>query len=314
MSGKESDAPAGVRQVEVPSRLRSVKKAVPRPAKAVARGSTRVVGRGSSRWRTDPDFLIIGTKRGGTTSLWNYLVGHPDVMPMFPASQELKSPHYFDIHYSKGRSWYRSFFPTRRRRESHHRRTGRRAVAGEASPYYMFHPLAPARMASDLPEARLIISLRNPVDRIWSHYHERVAGRTETLAFEGALSAEKTRLDGEEQRIVARAPHYYSFHHDLSSYLARGMYDRQLKRLYDLFPQDRLLVLRAEDFYADPQGQVDVVCRFLGLPETDLADPAQYNRLPRATIPEEVRARLEDYYRPSVLATERILGRELRWF
>lgn len=291
-----------------------MKKAVPQPAKAVVRGLTRAVGRVSSRRRTDPDFLIIGTKRGGTTSLWNYLVGHPDVIPMFPASQEIKSPHYFDIHYSKSRSWYRSFFPTYRQRENHRRWTGRRPVTGEASPYYMFHPLAPVRIASDLPEVRLIVSLRNPVDRIWSHYHERVAGKTEILSFERALAAEDARLEGEEQRIVAKAPHYYSFHHDLSSYLARGLYDQQLKRLYDLFPQDRLLILRAEDFYADPQGQVNEVCRFLDLPSTDLVDPAHYNRLPRASIPDELRARLEEYYRPSVRATEQLLGRELRWF
>lgn len=314
MSDGERQAPSGVRQVEVPSALRNVKKVIPRPAKSVVRVAARTVGRATSRLRTDPDFLIIGTKRGGTTSLWNYLIEHPDVLPMFPRAQEIKSPHYFDIHYERGRAWYRSFFPTQRARQGHQYRTGRQALAGEASPYYMFHPLAPARIASDLPNVRLIVSLRNPVDRIWSHYHERVAGRTERLSFEAALASEKSRLEGEEERIVAEAPHYYSWHHDLSTYLARGRYDEQLTRLFQFFPQEKLLILRAEDFYADPQGEVATVSRFLGLSETPLANAAQYNKLPRSDMPRDVRARLEDYYRSSVGATERLLGRQLDWF
>lgn len=314
MSDGEQRAPSGVRQVEVPSVLRNLKKAVPRPAKAAVRRSARAVGRATSHLRTDPDFLIIGTKRGGTTSLWNYLVEHPDVLPMFPSAQEIKSPHYFDIHYDKGREWYRSFFPTQRARQNHAQRTGRPALAGEASPYYMFHPLAPARIAADLPGVRLIVSLRNPVDRIWSHYHERVAGRTEELSFEAALASERSRLEGEVERIVAEAPHYYSWHHDLSTYLARGLYDEQLGRLLELFPRDAVLILRAEDFYADPQGEVNTVSHFLGLRESELARAAQYNKLPRSDMPREIRDRLEDYYRPSVAATERLLGRRLDWF
>ncbi|WP_299444473.1 sulfotransferase domain-containing protein [uncultured Phycicoccus sp.] len=307
-------APQGVRQLEVPSRLRHLKKKVPLPVKAVARHATRGVGLATASRRTEPDFLVVGTKRGGTTSLWNYLVAHPDVLPMFPASREIKSPHYFDIHYDRGPRWYRSHFPTARERERHEEQTGRRALTGEASPYYMFHPLAPQRIAADLPAVKLVVSLRNPVDRIWSHYHERVAGHTESLSFDEAIDAEPARLAGEAARIVAEAPHYYSRHHDLSSYLARGHYDEQLQVLMGLFPPERLLVLRAEDFYADPAGEVAKVCEHLGLAVHGAEEFPQYNKLPRSSLPEQTRARLEEYYRPHVRATEELLGRSLDWF
>ncbi|NHA66587.1 sulfotransferase family protein [Phycicoccus flavus] len=306
--------PKDVRQLEVPSTLRALKKRVPKPVKDLARHTTRAAGLATAARRTDPDFLVVGTKRGGTTSLWNYLVEHPDVLPMFPASQEIKSPHYFDIHYDRGRRWYRSHFPTEAERDRHERRTGNRALAGEASPYYMFHPLAPQRIAADLPSVRLVVSLRNPVDRIWSHYHERVAGQTETLSFDDALEAETGRLMGEAERIVADSPSYYSHHHDLSSYLARGRYDEQLAVLLDLFPPERLLVLRAEDFYADPAAELAKVCDHLGLRLHGAEAFPQYNKLPRSSLPEDTRARLEEYYRPHVRATEELLGRSLDWF
>jgi hypothetical protein len=306
-------APPGVRQLEVPSRLRAAKKRIPAPVKALARATTRGYGVATSPLRTDPDFLIVGTKRGGTTSLWNALVAHPDVLAMFPATQEIKSPHYFDIHYDKGRAWYRSHFATRRQRERHERRTGRTAVTGEASPYYMFHPLAPERIAHDLPAVRVVMSLRNPVERIWSHYHERVAGRTETLSFKAALEAEQDRLSGEEERIRAEAPGYYSFHHDLSSYLARGRYAEHVRRVIEVIPAERLLILRAEDFYADSAGELRRLFAFLGISEHAVQAP-HYNRLPRSSMPDDVRAQLEDYYRPHVAELEALLGRRMQWF
>src|SRR5581483_4847486 len=103
-----------------------------------------------------PDFVILGTQRGGTTSLYRWLVSHPDVAPAMK-----KEVHYFDDHYHHGLRWYRAHFPVRR--------AGR--ITGESSPYMLFHPLAPERAAADLPDrTRFIVLLREPAESAISQY------------------------------------------------------------------------------------------------------------------------------------------------
>lgn len=307
-------SPQTPQQETVTTGLRRFKSALPEPVKAGLRTTMRGLGLISAPLRGHPDFLIIGTKRGGTTSLWFALAGHPDVAPLFPAAQELKSAHYFDIHYDRGPRWYRSFFATEAQLRARQRRTGRRVITGEASPYYMFHPLAAQRIARDLPAIKLIVSLRDPVERLWSHYNERLAGHTETLGIAAALDAEEDRLAGESERIIAEAPSYYSRHHDLSSYLARGRYLEQLAPFLERFGPDQLLILRAEDYYQDPRQELAKVADYLGISAFP-ADRglAHYNRLPRSGIPDEIRRRLVQYYRPHVEELQVALGRDFGW-
>jgi hypothetical protein len=140
-----------------------------------------------------PDFIIIGGQRCGTTSLFNYLTQHPDVFPSCP-----KEVHYFSIHYHKGVNWYRSHFPLVMQKSYVERGHDRRFVAGEATPYYIAHPHAPQRIAETVPEAKLIVLLRNPVDRAYSHYHYEVKNGLETLSFAEAIDREDERLAGEQ--------------------------------------------------------------------------------------------------------------------
>src|SRR6266540_2331415 len=149
---------------------------------SVVRAGGRLLARATSGARMLPGFLVIGTKRGGSTSLYEYLIRHPDVAGCLLT----KGSHYFDVNFGRGWSWFRAAFPLA---------GGRRTIAGEASPYYMFHPLAPQRIAAALPEVRLIAVLRDPVERAWSHYrYERHRGY-EDLPFE-LLGAPASRLSG----------------------------------------------------------------------------------------------------------------------
>jgi|SRR5690242_3518862 len=121
-----------------------------------------------------PHFLIIGAQRCGTTSLFEYLARHPDVAP--PSAKEL---HFFDSEYHKGDAWYRERFPSLRNG----------FITGEATPYYIFHPHTPTRVRDWNSKVKLIVLLRNPVDRAYSHYHHEVRLGTESLDFETALVA-----------------------------------------------------------------------------------------------------------------------------
>ena len=297
----------------VPGRLRAVKRRTPAPVKALGRRTLRRVGEATAAARPLPDFLVIGSKRGGTTSLWNWLLAHPGVLPMFPSVQQLKSPHYFDINYTRGEDWYRSHFPTRHARERVEERQGYRPVAGESSPYYMFHPAAPERVRSAMPDARLVVLLRDPVKRAYSNYWERRGSGLEDLdTFEAAIEAEERRLAGQAERLLAD-PSYYSVHHDNHSYLARGRYLEHLRPWLARFPREQLLVLLSEDMYADPAGALARTHEFLGLPVQPPPTVTHHNRLPVPPMDPGLARTLSDYYRPHNQALAEALGRELPW-
>src|SRR4051812_15385053 len=134
-----------------------LKQAVPPGGKQLAGTSLRSVGQLTATLRPLPDFLIVGTKRGGTTSLWNWLLQHPGMLPMFPSPENLKSPHYFYWHYDKGPNWYRSHFATAATRAMVSRRIQGPVATGEASPNYLYDPRVPGRVRELLPEVKIII-------------------------------------------------------------------------------------------------------------------------------------------------------------
>jgi Sulfotransferase domain len=296
------------------SRVQRLRDRLPSGAVSAAKGAVLASGRVTSSLRVLPDFLIIGCKKGGTTSLMNWLVEHPDVARMYPSFQRRKSPHYFDINYARGEAWYRAHFPTRQALDRQRRRTGRRPLVGEASPYYMFHPAAPERIRETLPDVRLIALLREPVSRAYSNYWDRVATGNEDLpSFEAAIDAEEERLSAVTPQLLLD-PAYYSFHHDHHSYLARGRYLEHLEPWLTAYPADRLLVLPAEDMFRTPQAVFEAVQRFLGLPVRELAlRPRNERRSGYPPIQPETKARLTAYYEPHNRALFTALGREFAW-
>jgi hypothetical protein len=188
--------------------------------------------------RALPNFLIIGAMRSGTTSLTRYLRSNPQVFMAQP-----KELHYFDFEFDRGVDWYRRHFD-----ES----GGVRAV-GEATPNYLYLAEAMPRLAALVPDARLVAILRNPVDRAYSHYwHNRSVGREE-LSFEDALTAEAERIRSDD-------PHPRAYW----SYVDRGRYVHQLRRIEDLYPRDSLQVLLFEDLLSEPERTYRSMCRFIG--------------------------------------------------
>lgn len=199
-----------------------------------------------------PDFLVIGTQRGGTTSLYRHLVAHPQVESATPS----KGVHYFDKEPDKSLNWYRAHFPLAR---------DGGPISGEGAPYYLFHPLVPARVADALPDVRVIAMLRDPVERAYSAYKQEYArGFEDADTFERALELEPERLDGEEERMI-RHPAYQSYNHQHHAYVGRGRYLEQLTAWRAHVPAERMLVLQTERFSADPAAGMRDVFTFLGL-------------------------------------------------
>jgi hypothetical protein len=248
-----------------------------------------------------PSALIIGAQKGGTTSLFNYLVQHPAVLP--PLGKEI---HYFDLHYASGPDWYRARFPYARQLRSGH-------ITLDATPYYLSHPLAPERAAHLLPKLKLIAVLRNPVDRALSHYQHEVRAGRETYSFTEALDKECERLEGEEERLRTD-PTYYSYNHHRYSYTRRGLYLEQLRRWLQHFPRSQLLVLQSERMYREPAVVMAAVHAFLGLRPHQLKqyEPYYGGNYERA-MPQDVRDRLAARFEPHNRELFRLLGEEFDW-
>jgi hypothetical protein len=247
-----------------------------------------------------PDFIIIGAQKAGTTSLFKYLRQHPNIIPAF--KKEVK---FFDCNYYKGLNWYRSHFPIPIE-------MGEEQFSGEASPHYIFHPLAPTRIAETMPNIKLIALLRNPVDRAFSHYQLNVRRRREKLSFEEAIQREEERLAGMMESILASEPvRLYNFLH--YSYLSKGIYIDQLRNWFEHFPREQVLILKSEDFFNDPAGVFQTVLEFLKYPHWALKSYVKYNSGNYTGLQPETRLRLQEYFKPHNQKLYEYLGFDFGW-
>jgi hypothetical protein len=280
-----------------------------RMIRRVAHWGVVTVGKPTRSARMLPSVLIAGAERGGTTSMYYYLTQHP---ALFSSILPKKEVHFFDLAYHRGLGWYQAHFPLVALARMRTRDIGVPPVAYEGSPYYMFHPLAAERIHRDLPGARLIVLLRDPVERAYSAHSNQVGMGHETEPFERALELEDARLAGEAERL-ASDPSYYSRRHWLFSYRTRGQYIEQLERLERFFGRDRLLVIDSGDFFADPETTYRQTLAFLGVPLLGQPTFSPKNGRTRSPMPESLRAALEEHYRPYDERLTAWLGREPSW-
>jgi hypothetical protein len=236
-----------------------------------------------------PDFVIIGAQKCGTTAFYGLLTKHPNVEPA--AVREL---HYFDRpnRFEKGTDWYRQCFPPPQWKN------GRRSITGEKTPYYLFHPPVPKRMAEVIPRVRLIVLLRNPVDRAYSQYHHdartmQVSKRTAPRTFEEAIEQQD------------------------SSYVSRGIYVDQLLRWFEYFSKEQMLILKSEDFFERPVETLKVVLNFLELPDWQPEASKLQQRRHAGTYKQKMdpstRRRLEAYFEPHNQRLYEYLGVDFGW-
>jgi hypothetical protein len=210
----------------------------------------------TSRFRLRPSFLIIGSQRCGSTSLYRYICNHPHVLPAVR-----KEVHYYDANFERGSRWYHAHFPMRSMRRSNDNET--LTISGEASPEYMLYPFVPSRVFQDFPDIKIVAVLREPVSRAYSQYQRALRRGWETLSFPEAVEAEEARTGlgcpPDFSRLTQRIANQEF------TYLSRGYYARQLKTWFEFFPRQNIFITSSEQLF----GQPDVVTRrawaFLGL-------------------------------------------------
>lgn len=231
-----------------------------------------------------PHFLGLGVQKGGTTSLQRLLEQHPNVF--LPRAKEL---HYFSLHYAKGEAWYKTHFEE----------AGAKQLCGEITPYYLFHPEAHKRISQLLPQAKLIVLLRDPIDRALSQYFHSKRLGLEPLELEKALKAEDSRLSGADQVLVHPDGRHQS--HQENSYLSRSRYEKQLPVWQKLYPPEQLLVMRSEDLFDKPDLVWERVLKFLELPLIPLPKtvPANAGQGESAKVVQELKSALRKQLQPT---------------
>lgn len=238
-----------------------------------------------------PNFIIIGSQRCGTTSLYSYLAQHPQILT--PIKKEMD---FFSWHFHRGIDWYLAHFPQVPQ--------GEQFLTGEASPSYFDCREAPERLHARFPQVKLILLLRNPVDRAISHFYRLVDLNWEARGFDRAIGDEVDRLNRNPEYIIGEEP---------GNYLARGRYVEFIKNWLALFPRENLLVLKSEDLYASAAETVDRVLEFLNLPEYRLSEYQNANPGIYRPASESVRRWLSNYFQPYNQQLEEYLGRKFDW-
>jgi len=258
----------------------------------------------TSERRTVPDFLIIGAQRCGTTSLYKYMVEHPNIIPAFR-----KETHFFDRTYRRGIDFYRAFFPMVNETKGD---KVPRKITGEATPIYLFHSWVPKRVATWLPNVKIIILLRNPVDRAYSHYQMNIRLKIEDSTFENAVRRELKEfpIDKTEDpwldKLKANAYAHYS-------YTGRGVYIHQIKRWLDYFPREQFLFLKSEDFFNDPPTTMKTVYDFLDINDFVNEDLKPHNVGSYNALTHKFRTELEEFFEPFNQNLYLIAGKHLNW-
>jgi hypothetical protein len=291
-----------------------IRDSLPRPVYEVAVGPVATAARSLARKnpgrsRVLPDFIIVGAAKSGTSSLYHWLSKHPAVAPA-----STKEVHFFDYNSYRTADWYRAHFPLERDRDAYERDHGQRFITGEASASYISHRWVPYRVAQMLPHVKLIVALRNPIDRAYSQFQmSRREGHEPLATFEEALAWEGERL-APEVRQSETDPRYNSWPLGIWSYLHRSRYAEQLERWFDFFPREQFLFIKAEEMFGGPARTLEIVDDFLGLPHHV---PAELPRIldggAYAALPDDTRANLGAYFRPHNERLYELTGIDFAW-
>jgi hypothetical protein len=247
-----------------------------------------------------PDFIIIGAQKCGTSTMFHHLRKHPDIF--LPRKKEL---HFFDENYDKGMEFYLHFFNRKKMPE-------RQFCSGEASPFYFFHPLAASRIYQHFPDIKLILLLRNPINRAYSNYqHQHRKGRI-SISFEHAIKLEPEILEHKRKAYFEQENHSDLMYRRFS-FLARSLYSEQLPAWYQHFSKEQILILKSEDYFKNPTDTFKQVFEFLGVKPFEIILTKEHKKSDYPPMKPETRQQLKEYFEPFNQQLYQLTGRDFGW-
>ena len=243
-----------------------------------------------------PSFIIIGTPKGGTSSLYSYLCHHPNVIPALQ-----KEINFFSKKFHKGIDWYLAHFPQLPQQG--------KFITGEATPNYMYSDEVGKNLLDNFPKIKIIAILRNPVDRTISHFY-----MAKSL---GKESKEFTEFVPQEMKILTEIndnpQNYQKLINKMSAYFRASLYIHFLKKWINIFPREQLLILKSEDMYENPTATTKQVFNFLGLPNYQLLEYKKYFPGSYPPIDASLRRQLSELFQPYNQKLEAYLNMKFNW-
>lgn len=292
----------------------------------------------TSEQRQEPDFIVIGTVKGGTTSFYENIVLHPRVKSAF-----LKETHYFDRYFAEGRRWYRAQFPFST--NSSTSPDGQPIITGEGTPNYLIYPFVAQRIAENYPDVKLIVLLRNPVSRAYSQYHMHAqrgqftesadvllrreldflqrhpldSANFERFVYDMAGPLKDTDCPRDQYQVkssAAQPDHPEPYDDSLHGLLLRGIYYEQLRFWFEHFPREQFLILKSEDYFAQPLHILkDVAPQFLEIPAWDpqYYHPSKNQNQKYPPLDTTLREELAEFFKPYNEKLYDLLGVHYGW-
>ena len=265
----------------------------------------------TSRLRQLPDFIIIGAGRAGTTALYSYLIQHPLIAAASTDNNEsVADLHFFEYIISNNIQWYRSHFPILFSKSNKHKNS---FITGEYTSTYMYHPDVPKRIFNLLPKIKLIVILRNPIDKAYSTYQQQFRFGEYTTSFEDTINAEFRRID-----LNKDFPELNSNNYDFENFVAQniirhGVSADYLETWLKIFDRKQILILNSDDLKKSTKETLRRVFNFLNVSNYDIKDTSQVNVGKYPTINKITRKKLIEFFKPHNQRLNKLLDTEFDW-
>jgi len=249
--------------------------------------------------------MVIGAQRCGTTSLYNYLIQHPKIIPA--SSKEI---HFFDKFYDLGLSWYQEQFKKNHPNFSSDKLN--EFLTGEATPAYLSHPDVPKRVTKILPNIKFVVLLRNPINRAYSHYKLTFRVGIEKLSFSESIKKQSKIINLDIKKIFSDGK-FYESNLKAHLYLIKGIYVYHLENWFKFFKKSQFLIIKSEDFFKNPKKFTNDVFTYLGLPEYSINSSTIFNEEMNIPMDKSTQKWLEEFYKPFNKQLFHLLERDFGW-
>jgi len=265
----------------------------------------------TSRLRSLPDFIIIGVGRAGTTALYSYLIQHPSIVAASTDNNEsVADLHFFEYMISNNIQWYKSHFPILFSKSKNQKNS---FITGEYTSTYIYHPDVPKRIFNLLPKIKLIVILRNPIDKAYSTYQQQFRFGEYTTSFEDTVNAEFRRIN-----LNKDFPELNSNNYDFENFVAQniirhGIYADYLETWLKIFDRKQILILNSEDLKNSTKETLHRVFHFLNVSNYDIANTSQVNVGKYSPINKITRKKLIEFFKPHNQRLNKLLDTEFDW-
>tara|TARA_B100000029_G_scaffold103718_1_gene94261 strand:+ start:9317 stop:10213 length:897 start_codon:yes stop_codon:yes gene_type:complete len=265
----------------------------------------------TSPLRILPEVIIIGVGRGGTTSLFHYLSQHPCIRGS--AYDELG---FFDENYHLGINWYRSLFPTKSSGNEIMKKFGR-FLTYEVTPQYLRKPWVAKRILETYPNMKLIVMLRNPIDKSLSHYHLAKRNNHKLLKKDGKIMSFDEVVDKDIKFLsnldMNNLDENYFRNVITKTFLGRGFYAQFFNEWFKVFSRKQFLILSTEELADQTQNVLKQIFRFLNIPEMDIPDIQKHNTGKYDSMNENTRHKLAEFFHEHNQNLYKLLDRDFGW-